>query len=127
MKTTSIKLSLFFIAFGLFGNALADSHRYVDVWTCTVKEGKTMDDVKAANAMWVKFMNANIEGGNITSNILTPVVGDRSGFVFADSYPSLEAWAAGEALDSDEWDTIIKAIDEVADCSQNSLHKSEAS
>ena len=85
-----------------------------------------MDDVRATNKKWLAYMNANVDGGDISSYIMTPVVGKRNRFIFADSYPSLESWSAGENLESDELDAIDEEFEETVDCSENSLHRSEA-
>lgn len=102
-----------------------------EVWTCNIKEGKTMDDVRAANTNWVKFINANVKGGTIGSSILTNTVGnaEEGRFLYVDSFPSLEVWAvAKSATDgSDEGAAIDAALGEVATCSENRLYEAEAS
>ena len=60
MKSFLIKSLALVCVLGIWGTASAD---FREVWTCTIKEGKTMDDVRAANSRWVKFINANVDGG----------------------------------------------------------------
>lgn len=114
------------VLFGVAANAAADE-RVVNLYNCTVTEGTTIEDVHAANAKWNKYINANVKGGDITSRVLTPIVGTRNTFIFLDSYPSLTSWTAGEALESDEMAAIAAELEALTDCSENTLHKSEAS
>ena len=90
-----------------------------------------MDDVRVANSAWVVFVNANVEGGNISSTILTPIVGDiQAGrFIYADDYPSIESWsAARDAIDNtEEGKAIGAALDAAGTCPNNSLHTAEDS
>ena len=80
-----------------------------------------------ANSKWLKFVNANVEGGGITSSIGTAVVGNFETFIFVDTYPSLTAWAAAqELLDSDAADEIDGLFEDLNDCSKNSLWKFES-
>lgn len=111
------------------GAAFADGHvRYVATWDCTVKDGKSIDDVKAVNSKWVAMVNAKVEGGDIRSYTLTPVVGELGGFMFVDSFPSLEAWQAVRGvMASDEGKALEAEFDAVSECSQNSLHESTQS
>ena len=109
---------------GFSGIASADS--FANVYTCKLKDGVEMDAVQAANSKWLKFVNANVEGGGITSSIGTAVVGDNEIFIFVDTYPSLSAWAAAyELLDSDAADALDDLFEDLNDCSKNSLWKFE--
>lgn len=126
MKKNLSKLALLLAVLGFAINASAED-RVVNVWNCTLMDGKTIADVQVANGKWVKYINANVEGGDINSFVLTPIVGKRGGFMYVDTYPSLASWTAGEALEGDEMTAINAALDEVAECSDNTLHKSEAS
>lgn len=126
MKKNISKLTLLSAVLGFAFNANAED-RVVDVWNCTFVDGKTIEDVQAANGKWVKYMNANVEGGDIHSYVLTPIVGKRGGFIYVDSYPSLASWTAGDALEGDELTAINAALEEAATCSDNALHKSAPS
>ena len=114
-----------FVSLCLTGIAMADS--IAESWTCTVKEGKTIEDVQAKNSKWLKWINAHVEGGGITSSVGTAVVGNTETFVFFDSYPNLATWAAAkDALDSDEGDEVDDLFEDVSDCSENRLWKIES-
>lgn len=133
MKKTVLAVALIVVCVCSVTLAVAHDHeaskdRYVEVWDCKVNDGKTMEDVKAANSQWVEHVNAHVEGGDIHSFILTPVVGKRGGFLYADSFPSIEAWhGSREAMKSEPGQAIDKALEEAADCSSNSLHLSTES
>ena len=109
--------------------AYADSHeRTVAIWTCKLNEGKTPADVQAANAKWLKYVNANTEDGEIRSYVLSTIVGDQGMFLYVDSFPGDEAWVAMRAaMKSEEGKALEKELDEVATCSSNSLYESEQS
>lgn len=130
MKSFLSRTFVMGIVLGVGASALADS-RTDEVWTCQIKDGKTMDDVRATNSKWVKLINAAVDGGDITSNIVTPVVGnaEEGYFLYVDSFPSLESWAAAKSAldDTKEGDAIQAALAEVAECSDNRLYSSEPS
>ena len=108
----------------LSGIATADS--IAEVFTCKVEEGKKIEDVQAVNGKWLKWINAHVEEGGITSSVGTAVVGDTDTFVFIDSYPDLATWAAAkDALDSDAADELEDVFDGISECSENRLWKIE--
>ncbi len=108
----------------LSGIATADS--IAETWTCEVKEGKSIEDVQAINSKWLKWINAHVEGGGITSSVGTTVVGNSEIFIFVDTYPNLATWAvAKDVLDSDEGEEIEDLFEDVSECSKNRLWKIE--
>ena len=94
MKKRFIATFVALVAFCFSGIAMADS--IGESWTCKVKEGKTIEDVQAKNSEWLKWINANVEGGGITSSVGTAVVGNAQTFIFVDTYPNLATWAAAK-------------------------------
>lgn len=104
--------------------------RIVETAECQLKEGKTIEDVHAANSRWVEFMNANVEGGDIRSYVLTSRVGDATPgkFTYVDSFPSLESWAASyKTHEMDAYKPIREGLQAAAECSQNALFESKQS
>ncbi len=104
--------------------------RIFETIDCKLKEGKTIDDVHAANSKWVEFMNANVEGGDIRSFVLTPQVGDikEGRFMYIDSFPNLESWAARDkAAETEAFKAIRAGLQAVAACSKSGLYKSRES
>lgn len=130
MKLILIKSTTLIAMLGIWATASADSS-YREVWTCKLNEGKTMDDVRTANSKWVKFINANVDGGGITSHIITGVVGNTAPgkFGYVDSFPSLESWAAAKSATegNEEGQAIDAELGEVADCTENMLIEAEES
>jgi hypothetical protein len=112
---------------GLGVSALATADSFANVYTCEMEDDVEMEAVQEANSKWLKFVNARVEGGGITSAVGTAVVGNFETFIFVDTYPSLSAWAATqELLDSDAGDEIDDLFEDLTDCSKNSLWKFEA-
>ena len=123
MKRTMTAL-LAVAGLGLSGLASADT--FANVYTCKVKDDVEMEDVQAANSKWLKFVNAKVAGGGITSSVGTAVVGNFETFIFVDTYPSLSSWAATqELLDSDAGDEVDGLFEDLTDCTKNSLWKFE--
>jgi len=108
----------------LSGIAAADS--IVETWTCEVKEDKKIEDVQATNSKWLKWVNAQVEGGGITSSVGESVVGNSEKFIFVDTYPNLATWAATkEALDSAAGEELDELFEDVSECSENRLWRLE--
>jgi hypothetical protein len=115
--------------FALTASTVPDD-RINELIECKLKEGKTIEDVHAANSKWVVFMNAHVEGGDIHSYVLTTEVGNiQTGhFMYIDSYPSLESWAARDkASEMEAFKPIQAELSAVAECSKNMLYKSRES
>ena len=112
---------------GMSVSGLAVAHSVANVYTCKLKDDVEMEAVQAANSKWLKFVNARVEGGGITSAVGTAIVGDNEIFIFVDTYPSLSSWAATqELLDSDAGDELDGLFEDLTDCSSNRLWKLEA-
>jgi hypothetical protein len=130
MKETVMRVLLLLTTLGFATSVLAagaDESRVVNLWQCKLKEDKTIADVHAANGKWVKYVNTQVEGGDIHSYVLQTLVGESRSFLYADSYPNLAAWDAASAIESDEMKAIDKGLGEVAECASNTLHKSKES
>jgi hypothetical protein len=130
MKSNLLQLITLSLALSFCAAATADTS-INEVFTCQLEEGKTMDDVRAANSKWVKFMNANVKGGEIGSSIVTSVVGNAASghFLYVDSFPNLESWSVAKKATEgdDEGEAIDAELGEVADCSDNRLYSAEES
>lgn len=108
----------------LSGIAAADS--VVETWTCKVNEDKKIEDVQAINSKWLKWVNAHVEGGGITSSVGESVVGNSEKFIFVDTYPNLATWAATkDALDSTAGEELDELFEDVSECSENRLWRIE--
>ncbi len=121
-KIVSTVLFAVAVAF-ISSNVLADS--IVAAYTCELKEGKKQEELQALNSQWLKWVRANVNE-NIESAVGTAVVGDQEIFLFVDTYPDLNTWAATQtALDSDAASELENLFDDVSDCSENRLWKFE--
>lgn len=112
-------LTVTFISTSAFGDYIAASY------TCELKEGKKQEELQAMNTKWLKWVRENVNA-EITSAVGTPVVGDFKHFLFVDSYPDLNTWAATQtALESDAASHLKNMFDEIAECKSNRLWKFE--
>lgn len=112
--------SMLAVTFLCSGAAFADDYR--EVWECTAKEGKSLDDIQAINSKWLAWMRKNVDK-NISSAVLTAVIGKLDGFIFVDTYPSLEVWGAGKAAqdDNDDLADLFAEFDAAVDCGESRL------
>ncbi len=93
----------------------------VESWSCKVQEGKTTEDVHAANRKWLGWVNSRVDG-EVSSSVVVPIVGDYGEFLFVDSYRDLAHWSAVKAeLDTDEGSEMEQMMEEVFTCSGNRL------
>jgi hypothetical protein len=109
---------------GVSGIAAADPVSMV--WTCTMNDGVTAEQSQAAGKQWVALARKLSGNDEITSSWVTAVVGETGQFMWVDTYPSLEVWAAVQTA----WTTSEEAaaLDEVfganETCSTNRLYRS---
>ena len=73
-----------------------------NVYSCTLKEGKTSEDAHAINGQWLKWARAKAGTDDIRSSYTTSIVGDLEGFMWVDTYPDLAAWAKINGADMEE-------------------------
>lgn len=118
-KTLIVVLGSMMLA--IAGVASADP--VVDVWTCTLKEGKTAEEAQAAGKMWVAVVRKLTGNDEITSSYASAIVGNAEVFLWVDTYPSLEVYAAVQtATDSAaEYEPVATALDDTQTCSGNQL------
>ena len=96
-----------------------------EVWQCTLNEGKSMEDVHAANSKWVKYVNANVKGGDISSATVVAIVGDNSRFIFVDTFPDMQSWIGTRAaMETSAGARVEAELEKVASCTSNTLHES---
>lgn len=113
------------VVLGMGSIAAHAETRTLQLWTCTLNAGKTPADVQAMNVTWLKFVNSKVKGGDVRSFVLTPVVGKLGRFMFIDSYPNVEAWAAQvTALATPEGVALEAQFNAVSTCTSSSLSSS---
>jgi len=115
---------LFVLAIAVTSSSvLADS--IINAYTCKLKEGKTKEELQAANSKWLKWVRANVNP-KIESAVGMQVVGEQNMFLFADTYPDLETWAAtNTALESDAANELDDLFEDISECSKNALWRFE--
>lgn len=121
-------ISMLFIAVLMASGTAWSDTRVEQVWTCSLRDGKTMEENDAVNKEWLKFINGKVKGGGITSRIAMPVVGELGHFFFVDSFPDMAAWASAyTAMQTDKGKSLEAQFDALADCSSNRLYESRSS
>ena len=110
----------------LFLSTVASADSVIESWQCELKNDAEFEDVMAINSKWLKWVNDNTEGGEITSSLGRPVVGALTKFLFIDSYPDLATWAATKkVLDSDAAEEVDEMFADVMECKENRLWRME--
>jgi hypothetical protein len=119
-KVITVMLASLLLSVGSF--ALADP--VTEVWTCTLNDGRTAEEVQAIGKKWVAVVRKISGNDEITSSYVTSVVGDTGNFLWVDTYPSLEAWAAAQTAiaDSEEYAAVSEELNEAETCSGNRLY-----
>lgn len=121
ISTILVALTIIFASNSIFASSI------VNAYTCKLKEGKKKEEVQAINGKWVKWVNEHVNK-DITSSFGTAVVGNQDVFMFVDTYPDLNVWAAAAiALDSEAASALEDMFSTVSACSENSLWKFEPS
>jgi len=93
-----------------------------EFFECELEKGATLADAQAVNKKWLAFMKANVSE-DITSVTATVMVGHFEEFLYVDTYPNIETWAAAKtALETDEGQAIETQFGDVADCNESTLY-----
>ena len=74
------RLSAVFVLLVASISANSDA-RIVQVWSCTLKEGKSVEDLQSIHAKWKGWANKQSYGGGIEARVATPVVSSNMGAV----------------------------------------------
>ena len=117
-----ISVCVFSLLFACMSASAED--RISQVWTCTLTDGHTADELEAVHAKWVVWANAQPGGEGIRGSVATPAVGlDLTVVLMIDSYPSLAAMTADcEAYyGSDEGLALEAEYAELSTCTSNAL------
>ena len=108
----------------LSGFAAADPVRMV--WTCTLNDGVTAEQSQAAGKKWVALVRKLTGNDEISSSWVTAVVGEVGHFMWVDTYPSLEVWAAVQTAwaNSEEAAALEEELEANETCSKSRLYRS---
>jgi hypothetical protein len=109
---------------GVSGIAAADP--VTMVWTCTLNDGVTAEKSQAVGKKWVALVRKMTGNDEITSSWVTAVVGEMGHFMWVDTYPSLEVWAAVQTAwaNAEEAAAIEEELEANETCSKNRLYRS---
>jgi hypothetical protein len=109
---------------GVSGIAAADP--VTMVWTCTLNDGVTAEQSQAVGKKWVTLVRKKTGNDEITSSWVTAVVGEMGHFMWVDTYPSLEVWAAVQTAwaNSEEAAAIEEELEANETCSKSRLYRS---
>jgi len=109
---------------GMSGIAAADP--VTMVWTCTLNDGVTAEQSQEAGKKWVALVRKMTGNDEITSSWVTAVVGETGYFMWVDTYPSLEVWAAVQTAwaNSEEAAALDEELEANETCSKNRLYRS---
>ena len=123
MKTIK-KTILVLILLGLYANANAD---VVQVWKCTLHDGKTSDDVIKASSAWLAAAKTMKGGGELKVYVEFPLAASPGpdGFNFVTIAPDAESWGVFQGgYESSAAAKADEAWYEAAQCSGSSLWNS---
>ncbi len=100
----------------------------VAIYACNLEEGKTLDEVKAANSKWVKAVN-ELSESEVSSYVLEPIVSsDMEGFTFIDTYTDEVAWATvNREIRSGALSELSDLFEGISECPSVTHHNSEES
>ena len=118
---TSAVLSMILFA----GSAFADS--VVQVWHCTLNDGKSGEDVVAVSEAWLKAAKTMAGGANLEVYIEFPLAASpgAGGFSFVLVAADVKTWGLfNNDYDGSPAAKADEAWDEVADCSGSDLWES---
>ena len=136
-----MNLRVISVAFVMFVTGLSavceaqgeEGERIVEIWTCNLNDGYSMEDIESLNARWLALILS--EGArDVDSYRLSHLVGTMRGhestedvtshFLFVDSFPDVDSWmAAKRAETTTEGQEIMAGFTESNTCGTNTLYR----
>ena len=98
--------------------------RIDQVWTCTLNEGHTTEELNAVHGKWIAWANKQSYGGDIEGAVAKSAVSSEFVVIIIDSYPDMATLAADwEAYgNTEEGQALDVEYDEVSTCTSNALY-----
>ena len=98
--------------------------RVDQVWTCTLNNGKTLEDLNAVHGKWIAWANKQTYGGDIRGYVVSSLVGaEFSVVLLIDSYPDFATYAADiDAYSGAEGQALDSEYDAVSTCTSSALY-----
>ena len=120
-RTIAITIASLFLG----ATGIAAANPVTMVWTCKLNDGVTAEQSQATGKKWVALVRKLTGNDEITSSWVTAVVGDTEGFMWVDTYPSLEVWAAVTTAwdNSEEADELGEELEANETCSGSRLYE----
>ena len=99
--------------------------RVDQVWTCTLKDGNTVEDLSAIHGKWIAWANKQSYGGDIRGYVVSSLVGaEFSVVLLIDSYPDLATYAADiDAYYASDGTALDSEYDAVSTCTSSALYR----
>ena len=99
--------------------------RLEQVWTCTMKDGNTIEELSAVHGKWLAWANKQTHGGDIRGYVVSSLVGaEFSVVLLIDSYPDLATYAADiDAYYAAEGQALDAEYDAVSSCTSSALYE----
>ena len=112
---------------------VAEGERIVEIWTCTLNDGYSMEDIESTSNRWLDLV---LSGGatDVDSYRLSHLVGTMRGhepaedvtssFLFVDSFPDVASWMAAKRAEmTPEGREIMAAFAQSNTCGTNTLYR----
>jgi hypothetical protein len=98
--------------------------RVDQVWTCTLNDGHTVEELNAVHGRWIAWANKQPYGGDIGGAIAASLVSSNFVVILIDSYPDMATLAADwEAYySSKEGQALDAEYEELSTCTSNALY-----
>lgn len=119
-----ITITVVSLLLGVSGITAADPVSMV--WTCTLNDGVSEQQSQASGKKWVALVREMSGNDEITSSWVSAVVGEIGHFMWVDTYPSLEVWAAIQTAwaNSDKAAALEEEFEANETCSKSRLYRS---
>ena len=134
LRVISVAFVMFVIGLSAVCEAQGEEgERIVEIWTCTLNDGYSMEDIESLNARWLALILS--EGArDVDSYRLSHLVGTMRGhestedvtshFLFVDSFPDVDSWMAAKRAEmTPEGEEILAGFTESNTCSANTLYR----
>ena len=134
LRVISVAFVMFVIGLSAVREAQGEEgERIVEIWTCTLNDGYSMEDIESLNARWLALILS--EGArDVDSYRLSHLVGTMRGhestedvtshFLFVDSFPDVDSWMAAKRAEmTPEGEEILAGFTESNSCSTNTLYR----
>ncbi len=104
--------------------SFAAEPRVNQVWTCTLNEGHTIEELNAVQGKWIEWANKQDYGGDIQGAVAQSLVASEFVVIIIDSYPDMATFGAdGDAYaNSEEGQALDAEYNEVSTCTSNALY-----